>query len=189
MRATFDTGGAYLRKIRLIYGCLTVPTIAGFLLLITAANDLEGTILAAGLLCVLGTILYSAITTSSDGQVRIDARGIWTEQTLNPITPGKKQVSKTLAAWDEIQTVSVGYGTKNKQTVAPNHVPVPVNKLSRKPSFMAHMSGTDWSLLIDIGQAKPIHMYAANMNDGRAVGTAIGLALWKRNLIAVSVEE
>ena len=189
MDNTFETGGAYLLRLRKHFGCLTAPTFSGIFLMIFVAEDLGAILFTVSGTFILGAVLVNVIRTKSDGTLRLDERGIWIEQMLNPIVPAKKQISKTLVAWDAIRSVDVGYGEKNKQRVAPIHVPIEAERLMRKPSFMTHMSRRDWSLMIDIGQQDPVHIYAANMNDGPAAGAAIGQALWNRNLIEATEQE
>ena len=183
MENSFETGGAYLLRLRRVFGCLSLPTFFGVLMLVFAADNLGATVLAVSLVFIVGTILFKVITTSSDGVLRIDERGIWIEQQLTPIAAPKKKTHKTLVAWSQIESIDVGYGRPSKQTVEPEHIPIEAERLLRKPSFMTHMSRKDWSLIVKVNPGEPVHIYATNMNDGQATGTAIGLALWSRNLI------
>jgi len=189
MKDSFETGGAYLRKMRRLMGCLSAPTLLGSFLFIDASTDAGTLAFSIGITAICSMALYKAVTTRKDGTLRIDDRGIWVVQSADPLALNAKTKSeRTHVAWSDIEHIDIGYEQHQAKHFAPNHISIEPEKRVRRSRFMAHMSGCDWSIMIDHKHNKPCHLYAANMNEPWKAGPALGLALWSRGFIASGEE-
>jgi len=169
---------------------MSTPALFGSFLFIHGSGDLGTLVFSLSITTLCALVVFKTISTSRDGVLTIDAKGIWLEQSIDALAlNSKKPLERTHVAWKHIQSVDVGYGVEQPKQVAPAHVPLEPEKQNRKSRFMAHMSGQDWSLMIDHNSPRPVHLYAANMNQPEQAGEALGLALWKRNLIASESDE
>ena len=170
-------------------GCLSTPASLGCVMLSFASDEPGKLMFSMALTMVCVAALYKAISTKSDGILTIDEKGIWIAQLKDPIAISQNgKLERTHVSWSDIDFVDVGSGRMQKGHIAPNHIPIDPRKLARKSRFMAHMSRTDWSIVIDHKSTQPTHIYATNMNQPAEAGKAIGTALWSRNLIATNEE-
>ena len=189
MQSSFETGGTHLLRIRRFMGCLSAPASLGCVMLMFASDEAGTLLFSMALTTVCAAALYKAISTKSDGILTIDQKGIWIEQLTDPIAvAGDRKRERTHISWSDIEFVDVGTGHTQKGHIAPNHTTIEPTKLLRKSRFMAHMSRTDWSVVIDHKSTQPAHIYATNMNRPVDTGKAIGNALWSRNLITANEE-
>ena len=189
MQNTFETGGGYLRKIRRLMGCLAAPAFFGSGLLIYASDDLGTLAFSIGITAICALALYKAIMTRHDGTLLIDEQGIWITQSTDPLALNHKaKTNRTFVAWNDIENVDIGEERPHTKNVAPDHIPIDSEKLSRRSRFMAQLSSDRWSVMIDHKNKRPCHLYASNMNDPWEAGTALGKALWGRNFIHTEEE-
>ena len=189
MKHTFETGGRYLQKIRVLMGCIAAPAFLGGVMLTYASADLGATLFSIAITSLCAAALYKAVTTRSDGTLMIDSRGIWLTQSSDPLgTNSARKINRTLIAWADIENIDIGKERLVSNEIAPTHMPTSRDKLLLRSRFMAHQSGDSWSIMIDHKQNRPCHLYASNMNVPRAAGIALGNALWSRGLIQIEEE-